>query len=562
MESSSALLTPVLALTAALVGAAIAAKLKQSVVMGYILAGLVIGPFTPGPVGDYAAVRALADVGIILLLFAIGVELSLKELLSAGKAATIGAPLQVVGSTALGLGAALLLGFPFLEGLFFGGAIAISSTALLTKMLSDLGQAASPHGRIALSWSAVQDGAVVVLVVLLTSLASVGEHAASDALLAIGKAAIFLGVIAPIASYVFPWLLERVASLHNREVFILTIGAVGLGTAYVSATLGLSLALGAFVAGVVVGESELSHHILGEVGPLRDIFVGLFFVSVGMLIDPVFGLTSWPLVLVALALIVLPKLLLVGGVLALARLPARTAALTGVLLANSGEFSFLLAQLGLDLGAISPATFNAILMAGAASMVISPLLTRAAIPSLRWLEARFGREDLVGPEPEDAPSGRHAVICGYGRVGNVVGQALLQRGFRFVVVEQDFRIARALREQGIPSIAGNAGNPRVLDRARLDAARLLVVAVGDALAARQIVDYALRVNPKLDVVARVHTQEDIAYMRRRGVAEAVMGEHELAIEMTRHTLHRYGLSALEILAITRGLRERLAEDQS
>lgn len=560
MEHPELLLTPVLALTSALVGAFLAARLGQSVVLGYILAGVVIGPFTPGPVGDAAAVRAIADVGIVLLMFAIGVEISLRELLGAGKIAIFGAPVQVAGSLAVGTLAARAVGIPEQESLFFGGAVAISSTALLTKMLSDLGQGGSDHGRLALSWSAVQDLLVVALVVVLSAIAAPGERMLSDALVAVAKAAAFLGVIAPVASMFFPRLLERIALLRNREVFILTIAAVALGTAYVSSLLGLSLALGAFVAGLVVGESELSEHILGEVGPLRDVFAGLFFVSIGMLIDPWFVLAQWPLVLLTLAVVVVPKALLVSGVLVVGRVPISTSVLTAVLLSNSGEFSFILAEIGVDLGGLSPATFNALLAGAAASMLVSPLLARGALPALRWVERRVGkRGGSLEPEPGEQ-LGRYAVICGYGRVGHVVGEALLQRGFGFVVVEQDPRVVRRLRSEGVPAIAGNAGNPRVLERVGLELAGILVVAVPDPLAARQIVDFAQRVNPRLDIVVRTHTPAEAAYMRRRGVAEAVIGEHELALELTRHTLHRYGLSNLEILAITRGLRERLLEE--
>lgn len=560
MEHPELLLTPVLALTSALVGAFLAARLGQSVVLGYILAGVVIGPFTPGPVGDAAAVRAIADVGIVLLMFAIGVEISLRELLGAGKIAIFGAPVQVAGSLAVGTLAARAVGIPEQESLFFGGAVAISSTALLTKMLSDLGQGGSDHGRLALSWSAVQDLLVVALVVVLSAIAAPGERMLSDALVAVAKAAAFLGVIAPVASMFFPRLLERIALLRNREVFILTIAAVALGTAYVSSLLGLSLALGAFVAGLVVGESELSEHILGEVGPLRDVFAGLFFVSIGMLIDPWFVLAQWPLVLLTLAVVVVPKALLVSGVLVVGRVPISTSVLTAVLLSNSGEFSFILAEIGVDLGGLSPAAFNALLAGAAASMLVSPLLARGALPALRWVERRVGkRGGSLEPEPGEQ-LGRYAVICGYGRVGHVVGEALLQRGFGFVVVEQDPRVVRRLRSEGVPAIAGNAGNPRVLERVGLELAGILVVAVPDPLAARQIVDFAQRVNPRLDIVVRTHTPAEAAYMRRRGVAEAVIGEHELALELTRHTLHRYGLSNLEILAITRGLRERLLEE--
>jgi CPA2 family monovalent cation:H+ antiporter-2 len=558
MESAHLLVTPVLALIAALLGAGLAARLHQSVVMGYLLAGVAIGPFTPGPVGDSTAVLAIAEIGVILLLFAIGVELSLRDLLTSGRAATVGAPLQIALSMGTVWVVGGLLGLPEIERLFFGAALAISSSALLTKMLGESGQASTTPGRVALAWSAVQDLSLVLLMVLLTSVAGAERTRPADVLLALGKAVLFLGVIAPAASVAFPWLLDRVAALRNREVFLFTIAVVALGTAYVSSLLGLSLALGAFVAGVVVGESDLSQQVLGEVGPLRDIFAGLFFVSIGMLLDPWFAVSHWPLVLLTLGLILVPKAVSIAGVLALARLPARVIAPAVVLLAHSGEFSFLLAQLGRGLGVVSPATFNAILLGGAVSMLVAPILLRATGTVVRWLERRDPAIEL-GPDVDEAVASRHAILCGYGRVGRVIAEALMQRSFRFVVVEEDPHRARDLRARGIQTITGNAANARVLELARPDTAHLLIVAVDDPVAARAIVAYARQVNQRLDIVVRVHSEEEVAYMRQQDVAEAVMGEHELALEMTRHALHRYGLSALESLAIIRGLRERLAE---
>lgn len=559
MEHPGFLLTPVLALTSALVGAALASRLGQPVVLGYILAGVAIGPFTPGPVGDLSSVRAIADVGIVLLMFAIGVEISLRDLVATGRKATIGAPLQIVGSILTAVAAAPVIGIPAREGFFVGAAVAISSTALLTKMLSEMGWGDTEQGRMALSWSAIQDFAVVVLAVVLWAVASPEHDEPRVALLAIGKALLFVALVAPVASRLFPWLLERIALLRNREVFVLTIGVVALGTAVVASWLGLSLALGAFVAGVVIGESDLSQHILGEVGPVRDVFAGLFFVSVGMLIDPLFVRDHWMMVVLTLALIMVPKVLLTAGFLAIAGSRRRAALLTAALVGNSGEFSFLLAQTAADLGAISAGTFSAVLAGTAASMILSPLLVQRAPTLVRRIETRSSQG--VEPTAEGEPrAGGHAVICGYGRVGHVVGEALRQRDLAFLVIEEDLRVVRALRAEGIAAIAGNAGNARTLERAGVGDASVLVVAVPDPLTARQIVGHAQRLNGRLDIVVRTHSATESAYMRERGVAEAVMGENELALEMTRHTLHRYGLSNLEILAVLRGLRERLVEE--
>lgn len=557
MENPSLLVNLVFALGAALIGGALAVRLRQSVILGYILAGVAIGPFTPGFVADIAAVEALADIGVIFLMFAIGVQISLRELLAAGPVAIIGGAIQILLTIGLGYLAGMGLGWQPLQALFFGAAISLSSTAVLSKVLDERGEAGTEHGRLALAWSAVQDFATIVLVVLFSTLATDSGSFLPDLLWDLGRAAFFLVLFASLGTLALPWFFERVAALRNREVFVLTVAAVALGMAYASFLFGLSLALGAFIAGIVVSESDLSHRILGEIMPLRDIFAGLFFVSVGILVDPHFVAGHPLFVLLTLLLIVVVKGLLTTTIVALARYSARTALLTGVVLAQSAEFSFLIARLGMDVGALTPAAFNLILSGAAVSIVIAPFLPRAASPFAAWAERLLPLPlPALNPEREESPERGHAVICGYGRVGRVIGSALFRRGFPFVVIEEDPRIVRQLRAQGVPAFLGNAANPVILERVNLKRARVLVVAIPDPVAVRQIVDYARSVNPNLDIVVRTHSETERAFLQRRGVNEAVMGEQELALEMTRHTLHRFGVSGLEVQAIIRGLRER------
>jgi CPA2 family monovalent cation:H+ antiporter-2 len=564
MESHSLLVTLVVALGAALIGAVVAARLGQSVILGYIVAGIAIGPFTPGPIGDVASVQVLADIGIIFLMFAIGVQLSVRELLHAGRIATFGGIGQILAISALGYAVGQMLGWRPLESLFFGAVLSIASSAVLTKLLAEHGEMDTPHGRIAVGWSAVQDLATVVLVVVVSGLSTGGERLLVDLAVAGGKALLFLALVVPIGSRVLPILFERVAALRNREIFLLTTAAVALGTAYLSTFFGLSLALGAFIAGVVVSESDLSHQILGEIMPLRDIFAGLFFVSVGMLVDPIYVAGNIPLVLLTLVLIVPAKGLVTTVFVLLGRYPVRTSVRTGVLLAQAGEFSFLLARLGVDLGAVSAGVFSMILAGAVASIILAPLLYQSADPLVGWLEARLPKLRASSePNPEDAngrgPRG-HAVLCGYGRVGQIIGTVLERRGFHFLVIEEDQRIVRELRARGVMTLLGDAANQVLLDRARLREARVLIVAIPDPLSARRIVDYALGVNDRLDIVARTHSPTELTYLRRRGVGEAVMGELELALEMTRHTLHRFGVSGPEIQVTVQGLREHMASD--
>ncbi len=561
MESSALLVNLVIALVAALVGALIAARLGQSVMLGYILAGVAIGPFTPGFTGDPETVEALADLGVILLMFAIGVELSLRELLRVGRVALLGALAQISAMVGVGYLIGAALGWEPLEGILFGAVTAISSAVVFGKLLGDRGESESEHGRIALAWSSVQDLSTIVMVVVLTALAEGGDSLLPSVLWALGKAALFLTLVATLGSVALPWIFDHVAGLRNREVFVLVTAAVALGMAYASSFFGLSLALGAFIAGIVVSESDLSHQVLGEIMPLRDIFAALFFVSVGMLVDPTFALQNLPLVLLALALILLLKPALSAGITKLMGYPTGVALLAGITLAPSAEFSFLLARLGLDLEVVSPGIFNVMLAGAAGSIVLFPLLYRVAGPLTRWVERRLPESPLAThPDLEEgsrkAPR-RHAVICGYGRVGSVIGPALERRGFPYVVIEQDPDLVRGLREKGVTALLGSASNPVLLERAGLARARLLLVAVPDPIATRLIVEHALRMNPDVDIAVRTHSWAERDFMVRRRVGKAVMGELEMALELTEYALHRFGVSSTEIRGILLGLRNRV-----
>ena len=329
MEHASLLVTLVLALGVAVVGAAVAARLGQSVILGYILAGIVISPYTSGVLGRRTTVAEMADIGIILLLFALGVRLSFRDLLRVGPVALLGGTVQVLALLGLGAVAGIALGWPPTEALFFGAVIAISSSAALGTLLQERGEEGTEHGRIALAWSAVQDLGTIVLVVVLSALAGHGTSPVMGVLGGAGKAVLFLTLVVPFGVWVLPWLFERVAALHNRELFVLLVASVALGMAYASSLFGLSLALGAFVAGIVVGESDLAHQILGAILPLRDIFAALFFVSVGMLVPPLFVLDHLALVFLTLALIMLAKGMLAALLTLLFRYAVRTALADG-----------------------------------------------------------------------------------------------------------------------------------------------------------------------------------------------------------------------------------------
>lgn len=556
MEISSIFVNLVAALAVAFLGAVIAVWLRQSALIGYIVAGVAIGPYTPGFVADQHAVAALADIGIVFLLFAVGLHLSLRDLIRTGPVSIVGGLAQVALVLGAGYGAGLLFGWQHVESLFFGAVVAISSTTVLSKVLEERGQTGTEHGRLAFAWATVQDLAAIALVVLLATLAHGGEDLGATLAWDLGRAAVFLAVLVPVGLYALPHLFERVALLRNREVFILAVGAVALGAAYAASLFGISIALGAFVAGVLVGESDLSHQILGEIEPLRDILAGLFFVSVGMLVDPLFVVQNVPLVTVAVGLIILLKGAVIAGLIRLFGYSGRTSLLTGVVLAQAAELSFLLASIGADVGAVGSTAFNAMLAGSAISTILAPPLLSAAAPMVRRLD-RAGDYD-VGPEPptEGVVRRRFAIICGYGRVGQVIAAAMERRGLQYVVIDQDPRIVRKLREDGVPAYVGNAENTVLLEAAGVQRAHTLIVALPDALAARRIVEQARHHRADLDVVVRTHSLAELATLRKRGASEAVLGELELALEMTRHTLRRFGVSGVEAGATVNGLRER------
>lgn len=513
--------------------------------LGYIAAGLAIGPHTPGFVADVPTVEELADIGVALLMFAIGVQLSFGALRRVAAVAIIGGNLQVAAVIAAGYGFGMLAGWGWLESLFFGAVLSNSSSTVLSKVLADRGEEGSLAGQIALGWSTVQDVGTVILVVLLTTLAEGDDgHMGVEILQAVGLAALFLAIVTPVGLLVLPRFFERVARLGSSEVFVLSATGLALGIAFVATLFGVSIALGAFVGGLLVGRSDLSHEILGQIRPLRDIFVGLFFVSVGMLIDPALVADSPGLVVATTLLIVLFKGALCAGITLLFGFRGRTAATAGALLAQSAEFSFLMARVGVDVEAVSTDVFGVLLASAAISIVLAPVLHNLAQPLGRRLEA-------ILPLAADAelpvamPHRDHVVLCGYGRVGRVIGSMLAQRNLDVVVIEQDGGIVHMLRRQGIRALHGSASNEVLLERAGIDRARALIIATPDPLAARQILETARRRNPSLDIVVRTHSHAERRFLQSRGANEAVVGELELALEMARHVLERFGVPADE-----------------
>lgn len=556
-DGSPLLQTLVIALAVAGFSAIVAARFRLPLMVGYVLAGIAIGPYTPGLVADPDAVNQLADFGVVLLMFAIGVQFTFADLRRVGRIAVVGAVVQTLATIAIAYGVAQLLGWRPLESLAFGFVVSNSSSTVLTKVLGEYGEWDSAHGRIGLAWSSVQDLSSIVMLVMLVSLGGAGEGngVGLDLLGALGSALLFLAILVPIGVFLIPRLLEQLAGYGNPEMFVLAAAGIALLVAFVGAGFGVSPALAAFLGGMFVARSDLAHHVLGEITPIRDVFAALFFVAVGMLVDPGLLLRDLDLVAVTVVIIIAVKGLITAGITAMFGFRLKTALLTGVVLGQSAEFSFLMARVGSESGILSEEVFSVLLLGAVVSILLAPLTYRLGIPMSTWLDARFqaDRTDATVGFAGDR-LGDHAVVLGYGRVGRVVAAALRTTGQEFVVVEQDRGLVDELRRRGERVLIGSASNRALLERAGLARATLLVVAIPDPIAIRRIVDFAREMNPRIDIVARTHSIAERDALEERGAAEAVVGELELALEMSRHCLRRFGMEAEETEAVLTRLR--------
>lgn len=547
-----------LAVVAAFVGGLVARRLGLPVILGYLFAGVAIGPFTPGPVAEGGAIAGLAEIGVAFLMFALGTELGRSELREIGRTAVIAGTAQIALVVLIGPLAAPALGLTFAQGIFLGALLSLSSTVVALKLLLARGEAGSQHGRGALGILVAQDLAVVPMVILLPSLGL----AAADGLVAVARQ-VGLGIALVAVAYavgtrVVPWLLGHAAGPHARELFLVGVVALALGTAVATSALGLSPAFGAFVAGLVLAGSEYRTQVLAEVLPLRDLFVSLFFVSIGTLVDPAAAVAQPAGLLVVLAVVLVAKPLIAAGALVVAGMHARPALVAGAAIGQMGEFSFVLARLGVDSGTVPETLFDLVLAAAVVSIVLAPALIAAParlIPLAERLPAL--RRRLAPPlDPGEGASGlrRHVIICGFGRVARELAEALERRRFPYVVISYEPDVIRELRARGVRAIYGDAANPQVLEHAGIDAAVLLAVLVPDRLTAEAVVRFARAHGPRLDIVARAADAADVARLREAGATEVVQPEFEAGIEVIRHALGRLGVSGTELQNIAAGRR--------
>jgi CPA2 family monovalent cation:H+ antiporter-2 len=562
-------------LTLAFLLGLVARRIGLPTIVGYLAAGVVIGPFTPGFVADQAVAAELAEIGVILLMFGVGIHFSIQDLLAVRSISIPGAIVQMVVSAILGTAIGLALGWDTPGAVALGIALSIASTVVLTRALTERGELDTLTGHVAVGWLIVQDLVAVAALVLLPVVDEAVEGPTPGApdpmielALALGRAGVFGVLMVVVGVRVVPWLLAFTARQGSRELFTLAVLATALGIAFLaSSVFGVSFALGAFLAGVVVGETDLSHQAAADALPLRDAFAVLFFVSVGMLVDPAY-LVQQPLAILAVLAVVMVATPVASFLLvSLLGHPARMGLTVGAGLGQIGEFAFIVASLALTLGLLPAGGFQLVVASSVASIALNPALLAAGdrlasrIARNARITARFERRSAslakLEPVPAAEPVRGHAIICGYGRVGRLVGMALERRGFGYIVITDDRHEVERLRKAGWPALFGDAANPDLLTEAHLDTANVLVVTVPNAHTVRLVIERARELNPRIAVVARTHSEPEAEHLRALGGnIQIVHAELELAVQMTRYALRRFGLSTNEAEAIAQGLRSR------
>ncbi len=560
MEHNISLITTLAAgFGVALILGFVAERIKLPALVGYLVAGILIGPATPGFVADMHLAAQLSEIGVMLLMFGVGLHFSLGDLLAVKRIAVPGAVVQMTCATLLGLGVAMAWGWEWGHGLLFGLSLSCASTVVLLKALEARGVLDSMNGRIAVGWLVVEDLATVLVLVLLPPLAGVlgGEAPSASAGESVGmtvaktllQVGAFIGLMLAVGRKVIPWLLWQVAGTGSRELFTLAVVAAAIGIAYGAAHLfNVSFALGAFFAGMVMRESKFSHRAAEESLPLRDAFSVLFFVSVGMLFQPAILIEEPMRVLVVVAIIMLGKTLAALAIVLAFRYPLNTALTVAASLAQIGEFSFILAGLGQALGLMSAEGMSLVLAGALISIglnsvmfsVIEPLRRRVLGMSsvARQLEQRDDPYAELPTNTERKYLEHQVVLVGYGRVGQRIAENLLQRGIPFVVAEQNRELVESLRERGVPAVSGDAAEPSVLVQAHVAAASMLVVATPDPIDIRKMVATARALNPDIDIVLRTHSEVESELLRRERLGTVFLGEEELARSMADHVLRR------------------------
>ncbi len=532
-------------------------RLGQPVILGYIAAGIILGPHTGGlTVSSASEIELLAEIGVALLLFALGLEFSLKDLKPVRKIALIGTPLQIVLTIGLGYGIATWTGWAWKDALWLGACVALSSTMVILKTLMNQGWLGTLSSKVMIGILIVQDLAVVPLMIVLPQLndPAVGLPILGFAAL---KAALFIVGMLVLGTKILPRLMGHIAKLGSRELFLLAIAAIGLGVGYVTHMVGLSFAFGAFVAGLVLSESDYGHQALSDIIPLRDLFGLLFFASVGMLLDPAFLLDHITEVLVLVLALSIGKGLIFAALARIFRYGNVIPLAVGLGLFQVGEFSFVLARVGVSTGSIGQELYSLILSTAIITMILTPLLSSQTARLYALRKRMFKHEALETRNIPDCGLSRHAVVVGGGRVGARIAQVLESFGLPLVVVELDHRKISCMQADGLPVVYGNATHEVVLEAAAIGSAHLLVVTTPDVVTARAVIESARRQNAELEVITRSSDPSFLPVFEELGVSGVVLPEFEASLELTRKSLLHFCVPVPEVRDRTESMREEL-----
>ncbi len=560
---------------AAFLGGVAARALRAPPVLGYLAMGMIIGPYVAGrsgdewlhfaTVADVDTVHRLAEIGVVLLVFAIGIEVSLRELVSLGKVIVIGGILQITVTGALLMPIGLLLGFDITTAIILGMVGALSSTMVVLKTLTDRGEIHSLHGRLLTGFLLMQDLVFILMIAMLPALD--GSGGAAGVLREIGfgvlKTVVVIGGVVFLGIKVMPHVMSRITLMGSREVFLLMVMAIVFAISGLTNFVGLSAALGAFVAGLLLSESDIGHWALAEVAPLRDIFAALFFASLGMLTDPVFIFHHWGSVLAVIGTAVVIKFIVTATIVRGAGYLPSTALLTGVGMGQIGEFSFILVASAFALGVVDQSFHSLIVVSAVLTMAAGPPAISGGTQLVNILSRRFrvlSPYRIGDPHSEERPRQTfgHVVICGLGRVGLLVAQELQQHDVPFTVVDLDPRTLDEWRKNGYHTVLGSSDRVEVLRAARVPQAGMLVVTTGDPVSVEMTAYQALHLQPNLDIVARVRARSEGEDLQRMGVQEVVWPEMEAGLEIVRHSLVRYQTPDYEVDRVIYQLRERLS----
>lgn len=533
---------------AAVAGGALARIAHQPLILGYVLGGIAIGPFTPGPaISELHTFELFAEIGVVLLMFSIGIEFSVKDLMRVKWVALAGGPLGILMSIGLALGVGSLIGWPPTKSIVIGAVISMASTMVLARLLLDRGELHSRHGRVMIGITLVEDLAVVAMTVLVPALGTFESGRLVLIGQALAKALLILAPFGYLAAKVIPAIMTRVARTQNQELFLLVALAIGLGTAAVTQMVGLSLALGAFLAGLIISGSDYGHETLARLLSIRDAFVALFFVTIGVLIDPHVIFDNLSLLATMIALIMAGKLLIWTTVVRLFGYGLATAFLVGIGLTQIGEFSFVLVQVARMAGHVGSDVYNATLAASLLTILLNAVL-------VRYVPVWIGRRRLVH-EPHDevfssserAALRQHVVLCGFGRVGSAVGKALDAFGLPYIVIERNPDIIRRLQIRGTACLYGDASHQELLAKARTADASLVVVALPEIEPAALAVRRVRALNPKVPVLARAHGILEAKKLTAVGSTEVIQPEVEASATLIRHALSWFAVPKDHIL---------------